>query len=148
MTTVTDPVALAERLAPLAAEIASASMFSYADVAAGMLRVTTDWENLAEENARLRERSTISVYPVGLLSDIKRRRVWRGIRGYLIPQIQDRNWRAVKNYFNGYLAEIDYPPVTLNFFRCGKGWTRRAALSSLGRRLGADNAPRLNGARA
>ncbi|MDL5351136.1 hypothetical protein [Microbacterium sp. zg-YB36] len=85
------------------------------------------------------ERSTISVYPVGLLWDIKRRRVWRGVRGYLWPQVQRKNWRAVRNYFNGYLAEIDYPPASLNFYHCGKGWTQRAALSSLGRQLGADN---------
>lgn len=47
----------------------------------------------------------IEVYPVGLLSDIKHKRVWNGVKGYLMVQVKRRNWRAVRNYFNGYLAE-------------------------------------------
>lgn len=52
----------------------------------------------------------IEAYPVGLLSDIKRGRVRDGIRNYLVPQIKRRNWRAVRSYFNGYLAEWHYCP--------------------------------------
>ena len=77
----------------------------------------------------------IGTYPVGLLSDIKRRRVRLGIKNYLIPQIKRRNWRAVRNYFNGYLAEWHYPPEGFVHGRCGTGWTRRAALRSLGRNI-------------
>lgn len=85
------------------------------------------------------ERSTIEIYPVGFYSDFKRKRVLNGLRYYLLAQVRKRNWRAVRNYFNGYLAEIHYPPESLNFYRCGRGWTRKSAASSLGRRLAEDN---------
>lgn len=84
-------------------------------------------------------RSGIGIYPVGLLWDIKRKRVVASIRGYLIPQIKRRNWRAVRNYFNGYLAEWNYPPEGVNHSRCGRGWTKRAALRSLGHHLAESN---------
>ena len=77
----------------------------------------------------------IETYRVGLFSDIKRKRVLRGLKGYLIPQIKRKNWRAVRNYFNGYLAEWHYCPEGVVHSKCGKGWTRRAALRSLGRHL-------------
>ncbi len=81
----------------------------------------------------------IEAYPVGILSDWKRKRVWRGFRGYLIPQVQRRNWRAVRNYFNGYLAEWHYPPEGMNYLRCGRGWTRKAALRDAVRKIVEDN---------
>lgn len=83
----------------------------------------------------MNEERGIGTYRVGLLSDIKRRRVWYGLRCYLWPQIKRRNWRAVRNYFNGYLAEWHYPPEGFIHGRCGRGWTRKAALRSLGRRI-------------
>ena len=64
-------------------------------------------------------------------------RKWRAARGYLLYQLKRRNWRAVRSYFNGYLAEVSYSD--LPHTRCGRGWTKRAALSSLGRRLGVDS---------
>jgi hypothetical protein len=78
------------------------------------------------------EESYIEVYPVGLLSDIKRGKVRYGVKHYLIPQIQRRNWRAVRNYFNGYLAEWHFPPNESRHTRCGRGWTKRAALRRYG----------------
>jgi hypothetical protein len=81
----------------------------------------------------------IEAYPVGLLSDVKRRRAWWGIRNYLVPQIKRRNWRAVRNYFNGYLAEWHYCPAGVVHTRCGRGWTKRAALRDLGRHIVASN---------
>lgn len=84
------------------------------------------------------ERTRISVYPVGLLADVKHRKITYGLR-YVRDRATERNWRAVRNYFNGYLAEVDCPPAGLRHTRCGRGWTRRAALSSLGRHLGDDN---------
>jgi hypothetical protein len=84
-----------------------------------------------------------AVYPVGVLAAIQRigraltvrhddlhgkrvaivrrelRKEWR----YLRHQIRARNWRAVRNNFNGYLAEHDNHP-----HNCGKGWTKRAAI--------------------
>lgn len=81
------------------------------------------------------EEHGIGTYPVGLLAHMKRRRIRNGIRHYLIPQIKRRNWRAVRNYFNGYLAEWHFPPEGFIHGRCGTGWTRKAALRSLGRRI-------------
>lgn len=84
------------------------------------------------------EQPRIDVYPVGVLSDWKRGRLRYSVKHYLIPLIRRRAWRNVRNYFNGYLAEVAYSDI--RHTRCGSGWTKRAALSSLGRRLGADNA--------
>jgi hypothetical protein len=85
------------------------------------------------------EQPRIDVYPVGILSDWKRKRLRYGVRHYLLPLIRHRAWRNVRNYFNGHLAEVTYSDI--RHTRCGVGWTRRAALSSLGRRLGEDNPP-------
>ena len=52
------------------------------------------------------------------------RKEWR----YLRHQIGARNWRAVRNSFNGYLAEHDNHP-----HNCGRGWTRRAAIRRVDR---------------
>lgn len=81
----------------------------------------------------------IGTYPVGLLSDIKRRRVRRGLRRYLWRQIKSRNWRAVRNYFNGYLAEWHYRPDGVRLTHCGRGWTRRAAIRRLGSHIAEQN---------
>lgn len=78
----------------------------------------------------------ITVYPVGLFSDLKRRRLRAGLR-YLKHQGHKRNWRAVGNYFNGYLAEVQYS--SMHHTRCGHGWTMRRALADLGRHLGEVN---------
>ena len=72
---------------------------------------------------------SVDIYPVGLFSDIKRRRLGPG-RSYLVGRIRVHNWRAVRNYFNGYLAE--HPTRGT---RCGHGWTRRRALNNLDRHL-------------
>ena len=86
----------------------------------------------------------VDVYPVGLLSDLRllrgalkygpsRRAAWwsflyRFRRG-TFERIYHGEWRALKNYFNGYLAEDPDPRVP----RAGSGWTRRRALESLAR---------------
>lgn len=80
----------------------------------------------------------IEVYRVGLLRDIKSRHLRGGMR-YLRYQLAQRNWRAVRNYFNGYMAEWQFPPEGLIQHRCGTGWTRKAALRSYGRHLVAAN---------
>lgn len=90
----------------------------------------------------------VDVYPVGLLSalqrDYRRLRNYRLARHlqrvgwatprtlrYLAGRVRAGQWRAVKNTFNGYLAEpYDMPP---GLSRCGSGWTRRRALRSLRR---------------
>jgi hypothetical protein len=87
--------------------------------------------------------SGVDVYPVGLLADLQRD--WRMVTKlrkrpiyvarrlrYLRERIARREWRAVKNTFNGYLAEPAEWPDGLT--RCGSGWTRRRALSDLRRR--------------
>jgi len=63
-----------------------------------------------------------SLYPVGWLEAVKHRKVRREWR-YMVRQIKARNWRAVRNTFNGYLCEHDGHP-----HNCGRGWTKRAAV--------------------
>lgn len=61
-------------------------------------------------------------YPVGWLAAWQRHRLrseWR----YTLSQVKARNWRAVRNTFNGYLCEHDTHP-----HNCGAGWTKRAAI--------------------
>ena len=85
--------------------------------------------------------NVISVYPVGFYRDLKQLRRafqlkdWLGVR-HRVRWIT-RSWR-MRSYWNGYLAEVDYPTALLHR-TCGHGWTKRRALSSLGRHLGADN---------
>jgi hypothetical protein len=78
----------------------------------------------------------IDVYAVGLWRDLRQfrasghrprrvRRLARSLR-YPFRQARARNWRAVRNYFNGYLAEPYTMPPGVT--RCGRGWTRRGAL--------------------
>jgi hypothetical protein len=87
---------------------------------------------------------TVDVYPVGALDDlihlrgILRRYGWRAARSRvrfilttLTRRVRRRQWRAVKNYFNGYLAEP--APFPDGMRRCGSGWTHRRALRSLRR---------------
>ena len=85
----------------------------------------------------------IDVYPVGVLHmlqvvaraltkrhpdlrgkrfSIARREIrkeWRYIWGYCL---KGRRWRALRNTFNGYLAEHRH-----GGHNCGRGWTKRAA---------------------
>lgn len=93
----------------------------------------------------------IDVYPVGLLADLQRDwrqiRHWRKFRAaggkptlhvrrtarYLARQIRSGKWRAVKNTFNGYLAEPS--PFPEGVRRCGSGWTRGRAMRSLERHM-------------
>ena len=86
----------------------------------------------------MREERGIGTYPVGLLADIKHRKVRHGLR-YVVRQAKAGNWRAARNHFNGYLAEWHYPPDGLVQRRCGRGWTRRAARRRLGRHLVSGN---------
>lgn len=79
------------------------------------------------------------VYPVGLLKELKewrsrphnaRRRPDLGWR-YLRNQARRRNWRAVRSYFNGYLAESRDGLGT----RAGHGWTTTRACRDLAKHL-------------
>lgn len=82
----------------------------------------------------------IDIYAVGLLADLRdfahspqplasRLRTMRLRLGYPARQARARNWRAVKNYLNGYLCEpAVFPPGVT---RCGTGWTRGRAYRDL-----------------
>ena len=89
------------------------------------------------------EEHGIGTYPVGVMEVILRRgRGWRSSARYLRHQIERRNWRAVRSHFNGYLAEWHYPPNDPSFVhagKCGRGWTRKAALRRLGQNIVAAN---------
>lgn len=74
----------------------------------------------------------VDVYPVGVLAACKYRR-YRPEFDRLKYQLRRRNWRAIRNGFNGYLAEpCDWP---YGLTRCGSGWTKRRALADLKRRM-------------
>lgn len=87
--------------------------------------------------------SEIDVYPVGLLHDIahfvhnpdraEARRKLRYALHHPLRQIKARKWRAVRSYFNGYLAE--HPTRGT---RAGHGWTRGRAYRDLVRHLRSD----------
>lgn len=114
------------------------------------------------------ERPLIDVYPVGVLADL--RRAWhyltarrfpatvgqpawawrierarislRHIRQTIARHVRNRNWRGLKNAFNGYLAEPRAFPAGLT--RCGSGWTKKRALRSLARHAGKATATQLS----
>jgi hypothetical protein len=82
----------------------------------------------------------VTIYPVGLLQalsqfvhavdrDHARRKLVHSLR-YVLTQARARNWNAVRNYFNGYLAEHAYAGS-----RAGTGWTRGRAYRDLARHL-------------
>lgn len=92
----------------------------------------------------------VDVYPVGVLAELKRLRrvydrqlalppiakkhVWRNLRRMalrILRLVRNRDWRTVKCYFNGYLAEPT--PFPEHMRRCGSGWTKQRALKSLER---------------
>ena len=85
----------------------------------------------------------IGTYPVGVLAALLTRRgrlrALRQVARYMAHQAKRHNWRAIRNCWNGYLAEWHYPPAGVVVYRCGSGWTRRAALRSLGRNIVAAN---------
>lgn len=80
----------------------------------------------------------IDVYPVGWLKALKLARHMPAQRTaklrqelrYNLTQLRRRNFRAVKNSFNGYLAEHRHLGT-----RAGHGWTKRRALRDLYRHL-------------
>lgn len=86
------------------------------------------------------QRTTISVYPVGFMSVLLRFRHGSPKRWNLRWVARDirTHWRR-RSYWNGFLAEVDYPPAGLLHTRCGKGWTRKAAVRDLGIQLWKDN---------
>lgn len=61
------------------------------------------------------------------------RKEWRYITGYCL---KGRRWRALRNTFNGYLAEHDNHP-----HNCGRGWTKRAAIRRVNRLCAQDTPP-------
>ncbi len=86
----------------------------------------------------------VAIYPVGVLADLLalRRARHHGLLRWALRrllgtlrrvagQARARNWRAVKNAFNGYLAEPT--PFPEHMRRCGSGWTKRRAMRSLRR---------------
>lgn len=78
---------------------------------------------------------TLDVYAVGWLAAWQHRKIghlrnqWR----YTLGRLRKRNWRAIRNSLNGYLAEpYQFPP---GVHRCGIGWTKGLALRSYERQV-------------
>ena len=68
----------------------------------------------------------MDVYPVGLFWEVRTygwRKGWAKSRRFVVLQAKAGNWRAVRNHFNGYLAEHGHAG-----HNAGRGWTRRAAI--------------------
>lgn len=85
------------------------------------------------------------IYAVGLLAAWQQfvhtpdrpyaRRAFRYALRMPLRHARAGNWRAVKNWFNGYLAEPqEFPPGVA---RCGAGWTRGRAYRDLQRLIAA-----------
>lgn len=71
--------------------------------------------------------AALDVYPVGLLHDWKRGRLWRGLR-FVARELRRGQWHEARQSLNGYLAEAEeHVPGT---WRCGRGWTRCRAVRS------------------
>lgn len=95
----------------------------------------------------MNETSHIATYPVGFFRDVQilnrrlrhpggfytRRQAFRSFAVWF-----GRSWRR-RSYWNGFLAEWHYCPEGVRHTRCGRGWTRRAALRRLGRHIVAMN---------
>lgn len=94
----------------------------------------------------------VEVYTVGVLEKIlavrraygshvafslrakAREHAWRALRNEgkrAVIHVRHGNWRAVKNQFNGYMAEPYHFPAHMR--RCGTGWTYKRAMRSLRR---------------
>lgn len=80
----------------------------------------------------------IGTYPVGVLADFKHKHLRRGL-WYVWRQAKEGHWKAVRNSFNGYLAEWHYLPEGVVMSKCGHGWTRKRARRRLGKYLVRDN---------
>ena len=81
--------------------------------------------------------AAVDVYPVGWLAAWLERRMGTSLLGefrYFRSQVRNKNWRALHNTFNGYLAEPvgDWPVL---WHRCGHGWTKRRAVRDLFRHM-------------
>lgn len=63
----------------------------------------------------------------------KFRECLRHLRRTVVRQVRARQWRELKNAFNGYLAEPT--PFPEGVTRCGSGWTKRRARRSLDRQI-------------
>lgn len=95
--------------------------------------------------------SGIETYRVGLFDDLHALRIrWKHPKWtrcfVLFVRRFRRSWRR-RSYWNGYLAEWHYAPEGVRHTKCGRGWTRRAALRRLGAHLVASNMLRAGGDR-
>lgn len=84
---------------------------------------------MTEDNRISEIRAVTNIYPVGLLHDWQHRKM-RSLRRALrrpFNHALSGDWRAFRNYFNGYLAE----PTPMQGRRCGHGWTKRRAFRDL-----------------
>lgn len=107
-------------------------------------RIQQAWDAAATA-VQLGNRPAVDIYPVGLLHDLTqwannsdRRDAWRRLRydlGRPATNARRRNWRGLRSYLNGYLAEPREWPDGLT--RCGTGWTRGRALRDLQQRTAA-----------
>jgi hypothetical protein len=95
----------------------------------------------------------VDVYAVGVLRDLRiawryARRGWwlrawdqfRRVPRHPVRHIRARQWRELRNDFNGFLAEPTWRGEP-EWTRAGTGWTRRRALRNLARHLSKEPTP-------
>jgi len=78
----------------------------------------------------------VNIYPVGLFQEILvswHRKEWHLQPGSLVDYIRGKAWRSVWYYFRGFRADPDLYPGRLT--TPGWGWTRKAALRNLQRKV-------------
>lgn len=105
------------------------------------LQVDDLWRRV-QKHRETAENTAISVYPVGFMSGLLAVRARLRHRAPIAWRWHAANFRRQwrnPNYWNGFLAEVDYPPEGLTHTMCGRGWTRQRAAENLGRRLWEDN---------
>lgn len=108
-----------------------------------------DYIDAGGELTAANESSGIETYRVGLFSDIFALRINRVLRRregawsqrhpwrWFFASLR-RSWRR-RSYWNGFLAEWHYCPEGVHHTKCGRGWTRRAALRRLGQHIVSSN---------
>lgn len=83
-----------------------------------------DMSGVSEPMVARRTPNREHTYVVGLLGDLRYRYTLRRVLRRPKQMLRDRQWRALRNWLNGYLCEHEHDGWTHN---CGRGWTTRAA---------------------
>lgn len=89
----------------------------------------------------------VDVYPVGALANVIHaygaaragrwalvKNYWKSERRTIRRYVVGHDWHNLRQHLNGYLAEPYHWPTDGSLTKCGRGWTRAAAMRSLRKR--------------